>query len=175
MSPAARFESDLEGFLDDVRPRSLRVLGHFRIPEQDADDLVQQSLMVLLYKRPQVRDPERWFLGVLRNHCRRYWQGRRQALYTAVDDAVLERLAAPVHPDQDRSDLRRDLNTALGGVPARCRRLLRLRYEQGYRPVEAARRLGYQASSAYKVLQRCVASLTTRLTSCGIVANPEDA
>jgi len=175
MSPAAQIEADLEGLLGNVRARSLRVLGHFRIPEQDADDLLQQSLLVLLYKQHQVRDPERWFLGVLRNHCRRYWQGRRDALYTAVDGAVLERLAAPVDPDQNRSDLRRDLNIALGGVPARCRQLLRLRYEQGYRPVEAARRLGYRASSAYKVLQRCVASLTTRLTSCGIVSKPEDA
>ncbi len=170
MSLASRIEYDLEDLLGNVRPRALRVLGHFRIPEQDADDLLQQSFLVLLYKRHEVRDPERWFLGVLRNHCRRYWQGRRRALYTAVDSAVLEGLAAPVDPDQPRSDVRRDLDAALGHVPARCRQLLRLRYEQGYRPVEAARRLGYRASSAYKVLERCIASLTTRLTSCGIVA-----
>lgn len=174
MPAATRSDTELEDLLGRVRPRALRVLGHFRIPEQDAEDLLQQSFLVLLHKRHQVLDPDRWYLGALRNHCRRYWQGRRSALYTSVDDAVLERLAAPVAPEQSRSDVRRDLNAALGRVPRRCRQLLRLRYEQGYRPVDAARHLGYRASSAYKVLQRCIASLTTRLTTCGIGGNPPD-
>ena len=174
MSLATRIEHELEGLMTRVRPRALRVLGHFRIPEQDAEDLLQQSFLVLLHKRHEVRDAERWYLGVLRNHCRRYWQGRRNALYTSVDDAVLERLAEPVAPDQDHSDVRRDLDAALGRVPPRCRQLLRLRYEQGFRPVEAAQHLGYRASSAYKILQRCIASLTTCLTSCGIVARRAD-
>lgn len=165
MTLAPRIEVDLEDLLGNVRQRALRVLGHFRIPEQDADDLLQQAFLVLLHKGREARDPERWFLGVLRNLCRRYWQGRRNALYTSVDDALLERLAAPVDPDQGRSDVRRDLDAALGRVPARCEKLLRLRYLQGYRPVEAARHLGYRASSVYKVLQRCIASLTTCLTS----------
>ena len=175
MPPATRLDPDLEGLLDRVRPRALGVLGHFRIPEQDAEDLLQESFLVLLHKRAGVEDPERWFLGTLRNHCRRYWQARRRSLYTAVDGAVLEALSAPVKPEQHRSDLRRDLSAALGGVPPRCRPLLRLRFELGYGPVEAARRLGYRTSSAYKVLQRCVASLTTRLSSCGIEPRPTDA
>lgn len=175
MPAATRIDSDLEGLLDRVHGRAVRVLGHFRIPEQDAEDLLQQSFLVLLYKRDEIRDPERWFLGTLRHHCRRYWQARRNSLYTAVDAALLDLLAAPVEPAQRSADLRRDLRAALGGVPARCRPLLRLRFELGYGPVEAARRLGYRASSAYKVLQRCVASLTSRLTSCGIVAKPTDA
>ncbi len=88
---------------------------------------------------------------------------------------MLEALTEPVPPEQHRSDLRRDLETALGGVPPRCRPLLKLRFELGYGPVEAAKRLGYRASSAYKVLQRCVASLTTQMVSCGITTKPTDA
>ena len=175
MPPAIRLDPDLETLLDRVRSRALGVLGHFHIPEQDADDLLQQSFLVLLHKRDSVDDPERWYLGTLRNHCRRYWQERRRSLYTAVDGAVLEALSEPVKPDQRRSDLRRDLSAALGAVPPRCRPLLKLRFELGYGPVEAAQRLGYRTSSAYKVLQRCVASLTTRLASCGIAVRPTDA
>ncbi len=174
MPAATRSDTELEDLLGRVRPRALRVLGHFRIPEQDAEDLLQQSFLVLLYKRDRIRDPERWFLGALRNHCRRYWQERRKALYTSVDGALLELLAEPQPPPQRGRDLRRDLSAALGRVPDRCRSLLKLRFELGYKPVDAARRLGYRASSAYKILERCVASLTSRLTSCGILPEGSD-
>lgn len=159
----------IEGLLEELEPRIRATFARFRIPAQDAEDLLQQALLVYLYKFDSVENPEKWFLGTLRNRCLAYWRERRRKLYTALDTALLENVATSGESTQEANDLRRDLRSILTQLPARCRNLLTLRYQEGCDAPEAARRLGYKTSGIYKVTERCLAALTRRMVACGIV------
>jgi RNA polymerase sigma factor (sigma-70 family) len=176
MALANRTEAlPIEEILSDLQPRIRAIFSRFRIPEQDAEDVLQQTLLTYLYKRNSIHDPERWLLGALRNRCLVYWRNRRRTLYTAVDKVILESMAASDGCPQDQADFLRDLNLIISELPARCQNLLWLRYRQGYAPPEAARRLGYKASSIYKITDRCLAALARRLVACGLVEGRIDA
>jgi RNA polymerase sigma factor (sigma-70 family) len=139
------------------------VFARFRIPEQDAEDLLQQALLTYVRKRQTVRNPESWLVGTLRNRCLKYWRSRRRRLYTAVDSAILESVASDGASGQEHSDMRRDLEGAMGRLRPRCRSILGLRYGLGCEPRETARRLGYKESSIYKLMERCLAALSSQL------------
>lgn len=161
-------ETSLEEFLRNVRPRLKALFVRYGIPPQDTEDILQQALLALVHQRPIVRDPEAWLLGTLRNKCLLYWRDHRRRFYEAVDAVVLELMAEPTPPAQKAADLRRDLAIAIEQLPERCRSLLSLRY-QGYEPPEVAARLGYSQGSISKVTNRCLAALTRRLLTAGVV------
>jgi RNA polymerase sigma factor (sigma-70 family) len=156
-------ESSFEELLRALKPRFYAVLARFRIPEQDAEDLLQQTLLAFVRKRHTVRDAESWLVGTLRNSCLKYWRTRRRSLYTAVDSAILEAIASDGVAGQERADMRRDLAGAMGRLRPRCRSILGLRYGLGCEPRETARRLGYKESSIYKLVERCLAALSSQL------------
>ena len=153
-------ESTLVGFLGRMRPRLKVLFAHYKIPSQDSEDLLQQALLALLYRKPEVHDPDAWLMGTLRNKCLLYWREQRRTLYVAVDTAVLEAVAETTRPAQERADLRHDLEGAMGSLPRRCRSLLSLRYRQGYENPELAERMGYSLGSINKITRRCIAALT---------------
>jgi RNA polymerase sigma factor (sigma-70 family) len=159
-----------------MEPRLKRLLGTYRIPPDDAEDVLQQTLLALLYQWDRVRDPESWLIGTLKRHCLMYWRNNRRRIYSAVDSSLLEWLSEPVSPSQEKSDLLSDLDSLLERLPSRCRSLLRLRFRMGFEPVEIARRLGYQASSIGKITHRCLAALSRELLAAGLtLEEPEDA
>ena len=164
---------EVAAFDDDVTrlERSARAyLRRYRLPQEDADDILQQTLLVFLIKHDEIYNPEAWLRGTLRKRCQFYWRRRQKSLLTVVDASILEALAAPSGPDQtEKGDVQRDLDRALESIPARCRQLLKLRYAQDCDPQEAAAQLGYRASGAYKILERCLAALTRGLVASGFV------
>lgn len=162
-------EAHFEQLLDQLEPRLKAVLARFRIPNQDAEDLLQQALLAFLCKRDGIRNAEAWLLGTLRNRCLMYWRGRRRRLYEAVDTSILESVAEPRRPSQEMADLCHDLDNILSRLPTRCQSLLRLRYRLGCEPPEAAQKLGYSASGIYKIIERCLAALTRQLVASGLV------
>lgn len=172
--PEEVFEKDsfekesFDDFLKKVEPRLKRVLATYRIPTDDAEDVLQQTLLALIYQWDRVRDPECWLLGTLKRHCLMYWRTNRRRIYSTVDSTILEWLSEPVAPAQERSDLLCDLENLLGRLPSRCRSLLHLRFQLGYEPVEVARRLGYRASSIGKITTRCLAALSRELLAAGL-------
>ena len=166
--------TSIEDILEDLEPRIRSVFSRFRVPPQDAEDVLQQTLLTFLHKRDSIYDPERWLLGALRNRCRLYWRARSRKLYTAIDKVLLESVVASEESPQESADFIRDLNTLLRRLPGRCRRLFRMKYRQGFKAPEAAKRLGYKASSIYKVNERCMAALTRSLVDCGLVEESRD-
>lgn len=161
-------EPSLEQFLDQVRPRLRTLFARYRIPPQDTEDILQQALLALVYQWQNVRDPEAWLFGTLRNKCLLYWRDRRRKVYDAVDAQVLEWMAEPMAPAQEDADLERDISTVISRLPDRCRTLLRLRYRLGYDSLEVARHLGYSPSSISKVTTRCLSALLRHLTAAGL-------
>lgn len=158
----------LDVLLKGVRSRLEWVLRSFEVPPEDAEDILQEAQLTLLYKWDTIRSPESWLVGTVKKKCVMYWRKRRASLVQAVDTALLELVAEPSAPEQARRELRCDLERVLGRLPARCRSLLRLRYGLGYRPSEVAEHMGYRRSSIRKVTNRCLAALTRQLLSRGL-------
>jgi RNA polymerase sigma factor (sigma-70 family) len=162
----------LDQLLRRLRPRLKQVLGRYRIPAHDAEDLVQEALISTIQKWDVIQDPEAWLLVTLRNRCVVYWRKRRNNLYNSVDTAILELLSEPVAAPQERSELLWDLNNLLEELPPRCRKLLRLRYGLGFDSGEVAERMGYHPSSVRKVARRCMAALTYQMVTRGFTKIP---
>ena len=157
----------LDQLLRRLRPRLKQVLGRYRIPAHDAEDLVQEALISTIQKWEVIQDPEAWLLVTLRNRCVVYWRKRRNNLYNSVDTAILELLSEPVAAPQEKAELLWDLNNLLDELPPRCRKLLRLRYGLGFDSSEVAERMGYHPSSVRKVARRCMAALTYEMVTRG--------
>jgi RNA polymerase sigma factor (sigma-70 family) len=161
--------STFEQFLKAMGPKMKRLLAANHIPIEDAEDVLQQALLALVYQWDSIRDPETWLLGTLRRHCFMYWRSYRRRLYSAVDSTLLELLSEPMAPPQERSDLLYDLRHMIERLPRRCRSLLELRFQLGYEPAEVARRLGYRDSSIGQVTNRCLAALAREMVGAAVV------
>ncbi|HEX7199492.1 MAG TPA: sigma factor, partial [Dongiaceae bacterium] len=83
----------IEECMKQAGPALKRVLAAYRIPSEDADDLLQQSLLALLHQWQEVREPEKWLSVTLKRHCQMYWRRQRRRLYSAVDSALLDWLS----------------------------------------------------------------------------------
>ncbi|HXU45453.1 MAG TPA: sigma-70 family RNA polymerase sigma factor [Thermoanaerobaculia bacterium] len=158
-----RSEEPLEELLERVQPRLRRILSRYRIPAQDAEDLLQETFLILVAKWGTLHNPEAWILATLANRCIIYWRKCRSRLWDLVDGAVLELLAASEAPAQESIDLRTDLEALLANLPDRCRSLLKLRYGLGCSTAETAEKTGYCRSSIRKVTRRCITSLALQL------------
>jgi RNA polymerase sigma factor (sigma-70 family) len=158
-----------EDLITGVEPRLRRLLAVYRIPSEDAEDLLQQALLALLYQWDRVRDPANWLVGTLRRNCLIYWRTHRRRIYSAVDSAILDWLSEPIAPSQERSELLLDLDSLIQRLPPRCRSVLRLRFRLGYDPPEVARLLGYRQSSIGKITTRCLAALSREVLASGLL------
>lgn len=155
--------------LPRVRPALERVLGGYDIPAEDAEDVLQDSYLVLLHKWEQVQCPEAWLIGTVRKKCIMYWRKRRRRLIDAMEASLLELLVEPARPLQENRDLCRDFERVLARLPPRCQTLLRLRFVLGLSPCEVAAEMGYQPSSIRKITSRCLGALTRELTAVGFL------
>jgi len=152
-----------------ARPALERVLASYDVLPEDAEDLLQDTYLTLLYKWEKVQCPEAWLIGTLRKKCIMHWRRVRKRMMDSMDEVLLEILSEPERPTQDRQDLKRDFERVLGNLPDRCQRLLRLRYILGYGPGEVAVEMGYQPSSIRKITSRCLANLTRELVAVGFL------
>lgn len=168
-------EHPLNEFVRHARPKMHRMVRASGVPEEDTEDLVQQTLVALVGCWDGVRNPHAWIVGATRKNCLMYWRSRRRRLYEAVDDSVLEWLAAPQRPAQELRDLEVDLETLAARLPTRYRSILRLRYGLGYDPPEIARCLGYRPSSIGKVTTRSLAALRGAFKDAGFRWGPPGA
>ncbi|HSF40516.1 MAG TPA: sigma factor, partial [Thermoanaerobaculia bacterium] len=91
--PDQPVRESLDQLLRRLRPRLKQVLGRYRVPAHDAEDLVQEALISTIQKWDVIQDPEAWLLVTLRNRCVVYWRKRRNSLYNSVDTAILELLS----------------------------------------------------------------------------------
>jgi RNA polymerase sigma factor (sigma-70 family) len=171
MNPSAQpdlAEPSLEEILGRTQSKLKRVLSRYRIPAQDAEDILQDTFLIMVSKLGTIRNPEAWLVGTLANRCIIYWRRHRTRLVELVDSTILELLAEGEAPAQEQSDIRTDLEAMLSCLPNRCRSVLRLRYGFGCTTAEVAEQTGYCKSSIRKVTRRCLATLTEQLVSSGL-------
>ena len=170
-----RGDEPFECLLERAQPTLKQILSRYQIPPEDAEDVLQDTLLTLLYKWDSVHKPEAWLIGTLRRRCIMYWRNRRSRIYEAVDEAILELVAEVEMPSQEKTALRRDLGRMLLRLPPRCQAMLRLRYGFEMKPDEIAERLGYRQSSVRKVANRCLAALVRQLAEVGFLEEAPDA
>lgn len=148
-----------------LRPRLRRVLRGYRVPPQDAEDLVQTAFLLAIARWDQLRDPEAWLVGTLKKRCILYWRRRlvneeRQVQLSEWD------LARDEEPRDDLRDRRCDLGKAWHQLTRAQRNLLSLRFLLGMSPQEVAQAMGLAHSSvrrtAYRALEQLRGELGTR-------------
>jgi RNA polymerase sigma-70 factor (ECF subfamily) len=144
---------NLEELALRVRPRLLRIVGRYRIPAQDAEDLLQTSLIATLGNWPMLADPEGWLIRTVINQCLMYHRSRRRRAEEPLDGAI-ELL--PVPSPEDRIADRQEIEQRLAKLPVQCRRLFRLRFIYGMSAKEVAELMGSKISSVYNTTHRCV-------------------
>jgi RNA polymerase sigma factor (sigma-70 family) len=166
---SAEEEFTFDRFMAEVEPKLKRLMNTYRIPNEHREDILQSSLLALLYQWERVHDHESWLFGTVKRYCLIYWRTNRRRIYSAVDATILEWLSNPTAPSQERSDLLRDLESLIDRLPLRCRTLLRLRFRLGYEPQEVADKLGYSASSIGKITNRCLTALSKELLASELV------
>jgi RNA polymerase sigma factor (sigma-70 family) len=171
--PAPPDTETLEALLESVRPRLKQVLRSYDIPFQDAEDLLQETILELLRKWDTVRHQDAWLVGALRFKCSNYWRSRRAERIQAFDVPALIELAPAQAPEQERREALHDLRRLVRDLDDRHRAVLYLRFGLGLSTAEVALRLGYCASSIRKLSGRSLARLR-RWASVAAVPPPGD-
>ncbi len=59
--------------LDRLRPQVRTVLESHRVPEAEAEKLVQDTLLALLYKWDSIVNHEHWLLKTIEQRCQRLY------------------------------------------------------------------------------------------------------
>lgn len=151
----------LDEKVDQLEPKIERLLTRFRVPPDDAQQILDEIMLAMLTKRERIRDPERWLLRTLKNRCVMYWQNRRRRLYRILDSGLLTILTSRQVPEAEKEALRGELGSLLEGLRPGCRTLLTRRYGLG----EASQRIDpepWRAEDDGDELMRCLGALTRR-------------
>lgn len=149
-------DHELDALLTRVRPKLAWVLASFRVPEQDAQDLVQDALLSLVKCWPTVRTPDTWLVQAVRYLCCRYLHQERYtpAPIEHVDLTDFEEVACPGPLPQELRELRLDLETLASVLPPSSRRVLRMSLVEGLANAEAAEKLGFKRESVRQNVRR---------------------
>jgi RNA polymerase sigma factor (sigma-70 family) len=147
-----------------LRGRLGRLLYRHRIPPEDAEDLVQTTLMLAVAKWHAIREPEAWLLGTLHKRCIVYWRARvpQREHMRQLEELDLERA---VESDQNRRDWLADLDRVWHHLSPKQQTLLTLRFREGLTSGEAAGAVGLAASSERKTTLRALARLREALSA----------
>jgi RNA polymerase sigma factor (sigma-70 family) len=145
--------------LTAARRQIVAVLRRFRVPPEDAGDLVQNALLALLEKGDEVENPAAWLIVAVERQCL-HW------LYDAVDAVFLD-LTATKTASPEQEALVAALVRQIQGLKERCRRLLMLRYRLGCDRDEIAADMALQPNSVNHLEKRCLAELSRRLARAG--------
>lgn len=151
-----------------LKPRLKTILARFRIPGQDAEDLLQDALLLLVRNRHHLRDPAAYLLSTLQYRCRMYWRQHRRRRQLGVDDRLLEQLAPALRPSgQEAAEVRSDLLRQLATLEPGARRLVLLRYALGYTIRETADQVGLTRDSVRQRARYARNQLARRLAEAG--------
>lgn len=158
-------KDSLEALLDRARPRLGRVLARYNIPPDDAEDLLRDVFLTLIFQRDRVAEPEVWVLRTLKQQCLAYWRRRRRVLYSNLDAELRQSVLESGGDPERRRHLRQQLARVVDSLPAPCRALLRRRYGLG----GALAPDPQDDPNSAEVSQRCLAALGKRLMESGVL------
>jgi RNA polymerase sigma factor (sigma-70 family) len=152
----------LEKLLAELYPALIRYVRS-KVAEQDAHDLVQDSLGVLAAKRDQVEDPRRFAFGVASNKIKQYYARRSRGLVGAIMDldevpiaALSTRLSIRVARDND-------LAVAMQKLTRPQYQAFELRYIEGFEIAAVAEMLEVSPATVKREIERARKKLASVL------------
>jgi RNA polymerase sigma factor (sigma-70 family) len=155
---------EIHELLAAARPKLRRMLANFRVPLEDAEDVLHDALVALLRTWEQldgVANREAWLLGTLRITIFQYWRARtRERRFL---EQLSHELAASESAPQERQDSARDLEALTADLTERDFQILWVRYGLCLPPREAAELLGCRPDSVRKLCRRALERVRRRL------------
>ena len=149
---------DLADLVVRAGPRLKRIAARFRIPANEAEDLLQDAWLFAVREWERLENPEAWLIRtVFFLCCIHLRKQRRRRWLQLMDGHLLESLAPLLRPPQERAGLMLDLLAVCALLSRRERLLLYLRYGLGLTGAETAARLGCRPASVGKLTERAVA------------------
>lgn len=145
-----QFSPEVRGFILALQPDPSR-----------ADDVFQETFLTVSRKAADFRPGSNflaWACTVARYKVLEEGRRRPNAPQPLSEEVLDSLCAAMPEPESEDAELVL-LGECLEELHAHVRRAMEMRYEQGHKPAEIARRLGWTAESVYVVLSRARATL----------------
>ena len=162
--PTTQTQDQVRVVLERLRPTLFGLIRAFRIPRQDAEDILQQAFLRYVQKHRMIENPDAWLPKVAKRECLLYLRAKRRRVWEVVDGSLLELVSNGTGDPEEACLVRQDLEKALGEVSPKCRNLLRMRYVLGLTDTEIAEEQGYHSSSVSRLVLRCIAALLRVMT-----------
>ncbi|HEV7667087.1 MAG TPA: hypothetical protein VGS22_01065 [Thermoanaerobaculia bacterium] len=162
----------------DLQPKMARILARYRIPVDDAEDIVEELFSTLQLKRELIAQPERWLLSSLQNRCLLYWRNQRERLCRSLDAGLLSVFAGDDVPVSEKEIVRSRLAALAARLSPSCRERIVQRY--GLVPAKsAATAFAADVLEEYTRLDdetmRCLTALSRRMLRDGLTLETSDA
>jgi RNA polymerase sigma-70 factor (ECF subfamily) len=144
----------------ELRGMLLAILADFAA----VDDVLQETFLTVTRKADQFEKGSNftaWAATIARLHALD-WRRKNGRLTTGLSEDVVERLCAAPEalPSTELADRELSaLENCLALLSAKMRQAVELRYREGHRPAEVARRLGWSPEAIYVALSRARAAL----------------
>jgi RNA polymerase sigma factor (sigma-70 family) len=151
-SDARPENDDLSAVMERLLPRLRFVFARYRLSHEDAEDLLQNALVRVVIRWPEIENKEGWLYGTVVRMCRIFARTRAAPGPTPTEPAYLA-------PPQENSDHLADLTRLCRILPQRQRQALILRFRFGLTPCEIAPLLGVRATSVMKMISRAIARI----------------
>ncbi len=154
--------SVFEATLGELRPRLASILRRYRVPADDAEDLLQEAYLSLFFHWQNVRERAGYLVVTVARLCRRYHYKRHRLLAQAVDEAVLELLAEPLSPPQEQVEARHDVQAYLADLTPKRRRAVYQCRILGLTPEEVSDSQGVQPDATRRLLRFALEALARK-------------
>src|SRR6185436_15573781 len=146
---------DVETLYRERRSLLLYVASRkFRIPESDAENLVQEVFLSFLQSGTKIDNVRAWLVAAMCNASRHYWraQGRTESLPEDISDHS----DPGSHGLADQFATQMTVRQALQYLQPRCRETLWLHYFEGRSAGDVARELETTNRYAEKLIHNCL-------------------
>ncbi|HEV2720042.1 MAG TPA: sigma-70 family RNA polymerase sigma factor [Thermoanaerobaculia bacterium] len=154
-APAAPPDVDVGVMYVDYRMLLLSVgCKKFRIPESEAENLIQEVFLSFLQAGTKIENAKAWLVAAMCNASRHYWraQGRTEPL----PEDYGERCDPSSTGVADREVQKLTVHQALEYLQPRCRQTLYLHYFEGRSAGDVAREMETTNRYAEKLIHNCL-------------------
>ena len=138
-----------------------QLFRRYRIPIQDAEDVVQQALYILVRRAARVYNPIAFFLGTVRRKITHHLRRRAVERLVQLADEHLEKLT--VDSPAALIERRRDAQRLLKRLPPLTRQIAILHLGAGFKHHEIAEALDLSETAVRQLLSRGLKHLRTEL------------
>ena len=155
LAPPATPADEIEAFYIQHRKLLLYIASRkFRVPESDAENLIQEVFLSYLQANNRIENPRSWLVAAMCNASRHYWraQGRTESLPEDYNDHC----DPGSHGLADRFAMEMTVRQAMRYLQPRCRETLRLHYFEGRSAGDVARELETTNRYAEKLIHNCL-------------------